>query len=134
MHRRRTACCLPANPARHGGRGFTLIEVLVAMAVVAITLATGIKAAGALTGNAERLAAVSAAEWCADNRLTGIRLAHEFPGTGDFDFACEQLGVAYRGHLVVRPTPNPVFRRVDVQMADSAGLPLFTLSTVVPRD
>jgi general secretion pathway protein I len=122
-------CRLPQAP-----RGFTLIEVLVALAVVAITLATGIKAAGALTANAERLAAVSAAEWCADNRLTALRLAHEFPGTGDFDFACEQLGVAYRGHLLVRPTPNPNFRRVDAQLSDAAGLPLFTLSTVVSRN
>ena len=126
--------CYFRRPSQAHGRGFTLIEVLVALAVVALTLATGIKAAGALTGNAGRLAAVSAAEWCADNRLTGIRLAHEFPGTGDFDFDCEQLGIVYRGHLVVRPTPNPFFRRVDVQMADGAGLQLFTLSTVVPRD
>ena len=122
-----------AQRARRARRGFTLVEVLVALAVVAITLATGIKAAGALTGNAERLTAVSAAEWCADNRLTGLRLAHEFPGTGDFDFACEQLGIDYRGKLVVRPTPNPNFRRVDAQVADPDGLPLFTLSTVLPR-
>src|SRR5439155_23067594 len=40
-------------------RGFTLIEVLVALAIVAITLATGIKAAGALTNNAERMVDIS---------------------------------------------------------------------------
>jgi general secretion pathway protein I len=130
---RRAACALRAPLAGQASGGFTLIEVLVALAVVAITLATGIKAAGALTGNAERLAAVSAAEWCADNRLVAIRLAHEFPGAGDFDFTCEQLGITYRGRLVVRPTPNPAFRRVDVQLADPLGLPLFSLSTVVPR-
>ncbi|WP_442775048.1 type II secretion system protein, partial [Sphaerotilus montanus] len=39
-----------------GQRGLTLIEVLVALAIVAITLAAGIKAAGALTGNTQRLA------------------------------------------------------------------------------
>ena len=114
-------------------RGFTLIEVLVALAIVAITLAAGIKAAGALTGNAQRLIDISAAQWCADNQLTGLRLARQFPGVGDSDFSCEQLGVAYTGRLVVRPTPNPNFRRVDAVLADPAGQPLLTLSTVLSR-
>jgi general secretion pathway protein I len=114
-------------------RGFTLIEVLVALAIVAVTLGAGIKAAGALTGNAQRLAEVSAAQWCADNQLTGLRLARQFPGVGDGDFACEQLGRAFSGKLVVRPTPNPNFRRVDAQVFNEAGEPLLTLSTVLGR-
>src|SRR5215831_1430334 len=55
-------------------RGFTLVEVLVAVAVVAITLAAGLKAAGALTDNAQRLSEVVNAQWCADNALTNLRL------------------------------------------------------------
>ena len=113
--------------------GFTLIEVLVALTIVAITLGAGIKAAGALTGNAQRLADVSAAQWCADNELTAIKLSHQFPSVGDSDFGCEQLGKAYAGKLVVRPTPNPNFRRVDAKVSDEAGQPLLTLSTVLPR-
>ena len=116
----------------NASRGFTLIEVLVAVAIVAVTLGAGLKAAGALTDNAQRLADVSAAQWCADNQLTGLKLARQFPSVGDTEFTCEQLGRVYRGRLVVRPTPNPNFRRVDARMADDAGLPLFTLSTVLP--
>ncbi len=114
-------------------RGFTLIEVLVALAIVAVTLGAGIKAAGALTGNAERSQAVSAAQWCADNELTNLRLARQFPGVGDADFGCEQLGRAYQGKLVVRTTPNPNFRRVDAKIADEADRPIVTLSTVLGR-
>ncbi|MED5622177.1 type II secretion system minor pseudopilin GspI [Ideonella sp. BN130291] len=112
--------------------GFTLIEVLVAVAIVAVTLTAGIKAAGALVNNAQRLTDVSAAQWCADNQLTELKLMRNTPGVGDTDFACEQLGRRYAGHLVVRPTPNPNFRRVDAVMADEAGVPLVTLSTVLP--
>jgi len=119
--------------ARAVAQGFTLIEVLVALAIVAITLATGIKAAGALVQNGQRLSEVSAAQWCADNELAGLKLAHQFPGVGESDFACEQLGASYRGKLVVRPTPNPSFRRVEAFVADAEGQPLYSLSTILPR-
>ncbi len=114
-------------------RGFTLIEVLVALAIVAIALGTGLRAAGVLTDNAQRLHDVVAAQWCAENQLTGLRLSRTFPGVGDADFACEQLGRSYVGKLVTRPTPNPSFRRVDAVVGDADGRPLLTLSTVLAR-
>ena len=122
-----------ASPSRPLAGGFTLIEVLVALAIVAITLGAGMRAAGALSGNADRLAQVSAAQWCADNQLTGLRLAHRLPDVGDADFECAELGRRYAGHLRTRPTPNPNFRRVDAIVADDAGQPLVTLSTVMAR-
>ena len=114
-------------------RGFTLLEVLVALAVTAIALAAGLRAAGVLTDNAQRLADVVAAQWCADNQLTEQRLRHNFPGVGDSDFSCEQLGRSYPGKLVTRPTPNPSFWRVDAVVSTEDGLPLLTLSTVLGR-
>lgn len=114
-------------------RGLTLIEVLVALAVVAITLATGLKAAAALTANAQRVVDVTAAQWCAENQLIGLKLSRQLPGVGDRDFACEQLGRSYPGKLVVRPTPNPGFRRVDALISDSDGQPVLMLSTIQSR-
>jgi general secretion pathway protein I len=113
--------------------GFTLVEVLVAVAIVAITLAAGLKAAGALTDNAQRLGDIVNAQWCADNALTNLRLAKQFPGVGDIEFACNQMGRDYQGRLVTRPTPNPNFRRVDAVIVSETGAPLLTLSTVLGR-
>ena len=113
--------------------GFTLIEVLVALAIVAITLGAGIKAAGALADNAERLTDVSLAQWCADNLLTDMRLARTPLAIGDSEFACGQLGRNYRGKLAVRPTPNPNFRRVDARILDDSGTTLLLLSTILGR-
>jgi general secretion pathway protein I len=115
-------------------RGFTLVEVLVALVIVAVTLSAGIQAAGALTRNAQRLSEVSEAQWCADNHLAGLRLSRQYPSVGDFEFQCEQLGRRYVGRLVVRPTPNPSFRRVDALIADEQAVPLLTLSTVLGRN
>lgn len=114
-------------------RGFTLVEVLVAVAIVAVALAAGLRAAGALTDNAERLAEVIQAQWCADNALTNLRLAHQLPGIGDADFSCPQLGRTYAGKMVTQPTFNANFRRVDATVSDDAGHPLVTVSTVMGR-
>ena len=117
--------------SRTPARGFTLIEVLVALAIVAVTLGAGMKAAGSLTNNSARLADITAAQWCADNELTGLKLARRYPDIGDSLFTCEQFGRIYNGKLIVRNTPNPNFRRVDARILDDSGTTLLLLSTIL---
>jgi general secretion pathway protein I len=119
---------------RRWAHGFTLIEVLVALVIVAVTLGAGIKAAGAVLNNAERLAEVTSAQWCADNELANLRLASAYPGIGESSFTCQQLGRSYAGTLKIQSTPNPNFRRVDALIANEAGAPVLTLSTILPRN
>lgn len=113
--------------------GFTLIEVMVALAIVAVTIGAGIRAAGALTNNTDRFAQVTQAQWCAENHLAEYKLLSpaRLPDVGDTDFVCEQFGRSYRGKRVVRPTPNPLFRRMDAEIASETGEPLLTISTIV---
>ena len=112
---------MPRRRSESGQHGLTLIEVLVALAIVAITLAAGIKAAGTLTSNTQRLADTLAGQWCADNYLTRLRLERQLPPIGDSEFSCEQVGQTFQGRVAVRPTPNPLFRRIDVRMLDPEG-------------
>ena len=119
---------------RRPALGFTLIEVLVALAIVAITLGAGIKAAGALANNAERLTDVSLAQWCADNMLIGLKMQRGALPVGSSDFICEQLGRTYSGKLVVNtPQLNNKVQRVDEQILTGDGRPVLTVSTVRSR-
>lgn len=111
-------------------RGFTLVEVLVALGIVAIALGAGIQATLALTRNAERQSDVLLAQLCAENELVKVRLSKQLPGVGDTRLPCVQAGRNLAVALTVRPTPNPNFRRVDAQVMDGDS-PILKLSTVL---
>lgn len=113
-------------------RGFTLIEVLVALGIVAIALVAGLQATTALTNNALRQSDLLLAHICAENELVKVRLSRQMPGVGESSVPCQQAGRSFNVNLAVLPTPNPSFRRVDAQVMDGAS-PVLKLSTVVGR-
>ena len=113
--------------------GFTLIEVMVALAITAIALMAGLQATGALTRNATRQSDVLLAQLCADNALAQLRLLRQLPAIGDTAQTCTQAGQAFALEIHVRPTPNPLFRRIDVHMLDPEGQHLLLYTTVMSR-
>ena len=121
-----------ASRMNRASHGFTLVEVLVALGIVAIALTAGMQATLSLTRNAGRQSDVLLAHLCAENELVKMRLSRQMPGLGDTRVACEQAGRSFGVGLSVRPTPNPNFRRVDAQVFDGE-LSVLQLSTVVGR-
>lgn len=118
--------------ARGEAKGFTLVEVLVALGIVATALLAGLHATSALTRHAQRQVDVLLAQVCAENELIKLRLSRQMPGVGDASMTCEQAGRVFSVVLAVRPTPNTNFRRVDAQVLDGETSVL-RLSTVVGR-
>ncbi len=113
-------------------RGFTLIEVLVALSITAMALMAGVKATGSLSRNAERQTLSMWGQICAENELVALRLRRQLPDTGNQSIECQQAGQALLVEVSVRPTPNPNFRRVDARVTER-GHYLLQLSTVMGR-
>ena len=101
-------------------RGFTLIEVLVALAIVSVTLVAALRAVGTLTVGGVELRGRMLAQWSAENRLAQIRVQSEWPNVGRRSFDCSQAGVALTCTEEVFQTPNAAFRRVELSVAGEA--------------
>lgn len=113
------------NPhQRPAVRGFTLLEILVALAIVGIALTAGLQSTSALTRQAERQSLQWQAQLCAENQLVQLRLQAQLPPVGDATEKCTQAGQDLTVHLHVHATPNPSFRRVEasVDNPDPAAL------------
>jgi len=113
-------------------QGFTLSEVLVALAIVALALMGGLKVSGSLTHNAQRQTDVMLAQLCADNALHQLRLAQQMPSVGESRVPCLQAERTFHVVLNVSTTPNPSFRRVNAQVFDGAS-PVLNIATVLGR-
>ncbi len=118
---------------RRPARGFTLIEVMVALAIVAIALAAGTQATGALTRNAQRQSDSMLAQICAENELVRAQLSPQMPPIGDVGRTCTQANVSFGVTVSTTATLNPNFRRVDVQVRDAGNYSIIRISTVAGR-
>lgn len=123
---------MTATRNKFQARGFTLVEVLVALGIVAIALASGLQASAALLRNAERQSDVLLAQICAENQLISARLARQMPDVDEHHISCEQAGQVYDVVLTVQPTPNPSFRRLEAKVQKGEST-LLRLSTVLGR-
>jgi general secretion pathway protein I len=115
--------------------GFTLIEVLIAIAILAVALAATSRAASVAIDGAFETRYRLLATWAAQNRAAELRARHIFPAAGTTKFTTTQGGVALVVDEVVSETPNPTMRRVDLSVADARdpGRVLTHLTAYVAR-
>lgn len=97
--------------------GFTLLEVLVALAIFAIVAAVVLTAAGRSVNNAGRLEALTLAGWIADNRLTELQLQQPAPSVGREDQELEFGGRQWQTLSEVETSGTPGLLRIRVWVA-----------------
>lgn len=116
-------------------RGFTLVEILVALAIVAVALTAGMRALTQAADGATALKSRTLALWVAQNVLARAQLATPSPSPGTSEGGESQAAMQFRWRATITATPNPSFRRIDITVAapDAPGYVLAQLSGYLGR-
>lgn len=119
---------------RPESRGFTLIEVVVALAILGIGMLAVFKTIGDTVHNVDELRDRSLAEWIADNRITEIRISGDMPSVDETAGEVEFAGRQWHWLTKVSQTQVQGLRRIDVSVRrddDPENSSIVTLSGFV---
>lgn len=126
--------------ANHAG-GFTLIEVLVAVAVLAVTLSTFIVAGARYAENARYLRDHTLALWVARNQMVEYYLAKTWPETGTEEGTVSMGNQKWHWRAEISQSPAPTIRRIDISVyrvnpttEEPADNAIATLSGFISQD
>lgn len=104
-------------PMARAERGFTLLEVLVALAIFATVAAVVLTAAGRGLSNAARLEELTLAGWIADNRISELQLQQVTPAVGRETLELDYAGRQWQVLSEIAASADPALLRVTVRVA-----------------
>ena len=105
---------LPSTSQPRCSRGFTLLEVIIALGIVAVGI---LAVSRAMTGYIENTAALEqrvVASWVASNRLESLRILKSIPEPGTTDGSEQMAGTTWHYRQTVSTTADPLLFRVDI--------------------
>lgn len=106
---------------RNSAAGFTLVEALVALAIIAIALISALHVAADSSANVGELRARLLAGWVAENILAEHRARGDWLAPGIYRGRQREGGLDFAWRQEVVTTPNPAFRRIDIFVYDASG-------------
>ncbi len=117
-------------------RGFTLIEILVALAVIATAVAAVVTSVSAHVNNAAYLRERTLAHWVAMNKITEIQVSRAWPGAGNQRGEALMAGGNWAWEVAVSTTDDADVRRLDVKVyagTKTKGEPLTNMVAYLGR-
>jgi general secretion pathway protein I len=107
--------------AQRSVMGFTLLEILIALAVIAIALAAIVGETAQRLGSAARLTDRTLAHWVAMNQIVTQQLSTVWPAVGSTSDSTEMAGREWFWTLKVSITDDADVRRLDVEVRAKKG-------------
>jgi len=104
-------------PARACNRGFTIVEVMVALIIVSLSLVAIASSMGFMVDTANSMRERTYASWIAQNKITEMRLANAVPEVSSTSGEVEFAGVDWAWRAVVSETGVENLYRVDVTVS-----------------
>lgn len=120
-------------------RGFTLIEVLVALLVFGLIATAAAEVGSQYISSYERIRDKTLAGWLADNRVNELRLEENLPGISENSRDVEYGSFRWQVTTRVLGTEEPTMRRVEVEVGlyrgqGSEPAPVHTLSAFLGQN
>ena len=100
-------------------QGFTLLEVMVALAIVALSLTAVAASMNQMIGSATVMQERTYARWVAQNKIAEMRLANVMPEVSTTSGEVEFGNTRWVWRAVVSETGVENFRRIDVTVSDA---------------
>ncbi|WP_303289665.1 type II secretion system minor pseudopilin GspI [Marinobacter sp. SS5-14b] len=98
-------------------RGFTLLEVLIALLVFGLIATAAAEVGSQYISSFERVRDKTLAGWIAENRINELRLQESLPGTSENSEDTEFGTYRWQVTTVVQGTAEPSMRRIEVTVA-----------------
>lgn len=99
-------------------RGFTLLEVIVALAVLAIALAAVIKGVAANVDNMSYLRDRTLAHWVGMNKIVESQVRGDWPAPAKTEGKTSMAEREWYWKITMEKTPDPEVRRMAVEVRD----------------
>ncbi len=101
---------------RRAHAGFTLLEVLVALAIIAIALTAVVAETGQHVNSTIHMRDRTLAHWVAMNRVTEQLAAEQWPSVGVSNGVVEMAEREWFWKMTVAATPDEDIRRIDIEV------------------
>ncbi len=100
--------------------GFTLIECLVALFIVAVVLASASRAIGVIISDVHDSFVREVAIWLAENEYNQFYIDRRYPEIGKNTKQITLAGIDFNVNEEVLQTPNPYFRRIEIMIYEKS--------------